>query len=251
MRVLQRAVLRETILLGGFYAAVYLALIVVGVASPMIKQGAPILSVLAFIPEQTLLLSMLALPLAMVTAFLGVIGRMREDGELTALMAAGVGTWQIAKTTLPVALVLATWMGISAHLILPSLSQRLMEGKSNLVQQALAAKVERRTPVFQDGAFILAAQRAEDDRLLGLFGVQLGEQGAMSAVYAPSARWVAIPRSENDPAALGLEMIQARLLIREPGTDPRVATAIVPSWSVRIPTHGDAAEQRADSMSTA
>lgn len=251
MRVLPRTVLKEVLLLGAFYAAVYLGLILAGAAMPLIKQGAPIGAVLAFIPEQALLLSMLALPLAMVTAFLACIGRMREDGELTALQAAGVGTWQVARATLPLALLLAAWMGVAAHLLLPGLTLRLFEGRGQLLRQALAAKVERRTPVWQEDRLMLAAHGAEDDRLIGLFGVQIDKDGGLSAVFAPEARWTADPGDDDDDApALGLEMRQARLMVREAGEPPRVATAVLPTWSVRIPTGRGNYQDKADSLPT-
>lgn len=250
MRVLPRTVLKEVLLLGAFYAAVYLGLILAGAAMPLIKQGAPIGAVLAFIPEQALLLGMLALPLAMVTAFLACIGRMREDGELTALQAAGVGTWQVAKATLPVALLLALWVGIAAHLLLPGLTLRMFEGRGQLLRQALAAKVERRTPVWQEQSLLLAAHAAEDDRLIGLFGVQIDKDGGVSAVFAPDARWTADPGDEDEDPALGLEMRSARMIVREAGDPPRVATAVIPAWSVRIPTSRGNYQDKADSLST-
>ena len=79
MRVLTRAVLREAGVQTLIYAAAYLGLIAVGVAAPLLKQGAPLGAVLGFLPGNLLLISILALPLAFVTALLSTIGRMRED----------------------------------------------------------------------------------------------------------------------------------------------------------------------------
>ncbi len=251
MRVLPRTVLKETLLLGAFYAAVFLGLILVGTAAPLIKQGAPVGAVLAFLPEQSLMLGMLALPLAMVTAVLASLGRMRESGELTALQAAGVGTWQVARATLPIAILLAIYMGIAAHLLLPGMTLRLFEGRGQLLRQALSAKVERRTPVWQQDRLVLAAHGAEDDRLLGLFGVQIDPDGGMAAVFAPEARWTADPGDEGEEPALGLEMRGARLMVRESGDPPRIATAVLPAWSVRIPTARGNYQDKADALSTA
>lgn len=249
MRVLKRTVLREILLLSGFYGACFLALISVGAAMPLIKQGAPIDGVLAFIPEQMLLFSIIALPLAMVTAFLACIGRMREDGELTALMAAGVGTWQVAKATLPVAAVLALWLGVAAHLLLPPLARRLLEGQSQLMRQALAAQVERRTPVWQDAEGILAANAADGDRLIGVFGVRVDKDGSMGALFAPQARWVADPGDEGDAPALAMEMHDTRSISRESGTG-RVTTAIIPALSVRLIRDRANMQNNSDAMPT-
>ena len=90
MRVLDRACLKESGINFLFYGLGYLGLIAVLICAPLLKQGAPLLAVLGFLPDNLMFISMLALPLAMVTAILATIGRMREDGEITALMAAGV-----------------------------------------------------------------------------------------------------------------------------------------------------------------
>lgn len=251
MRVLTRTVLRESLGLGAFYGAVYIGIILAGVAAPLLKQGAPLGAVLAFLPEQAVLLGMIALPLAMVTAFLAVIGRMREAGELTALQAAGVSPWRVAGATLPVALLLAVWIGIAAHLLLPALSLRLLEGRSQLLRQALGAMVERRRPVFQQDRLVLAAHAAEEDRLRGLFGVQVGEDGSVAAVFAPEARWVVDPGGDDEEPALGLEMRGALMMAREAGDTPRIATALIPAWSVRLPAARRSFADKADSLSSA
>jgi lipopolysaccharide export LptBFGC system permease protein LptF len=250
MRVLPRTVLREILLLAGFYAAVFLGLILAGAAAPLIKQGAPLGAVLAFLPAQALLLGMLALPLAMVTAFLSCIGRMREDGELTALQAAGVGTWQVARATLPVAISLAVLLGAAAHLWLPRLAANLMSGRKELLSQAIAAQVERRKPVMQDENGIMAANAVEEDRLLGVFGVQVGEHGALAAIFAPTARWVVDPGAEDEPVVLALELDRAFAISSEGGTSGRIVTAVIPKMSTRLPRAGISLQNQADALST-
>jgi lipopolysaccharide export LptBFGC system permease protein LptF len=209
--------------------------------------------VLGFLPEQLLLFSMMALPLAMVTAFLAVIGRMREEGELTALMAAGVGTWHVSKALLPVAAVIALYLALGGHLLMPDLTRRLMEGKNDLLRQALSAKVERRAPIWQAQGAVLAAHAAEEDRLLGVFGVRTGAEGEVMAGFAPEGRWVADAGDEDEDEsgpALGLELRDVRLLVREAGADGRWATATVPAWSARLPLPRRDYANQADSLST-
>jgi len=250
MRVLPRTVLREVLLLAGFYAAVFLGLILAGAAAPLLKQGAPLGAVLAFLPEQAVLLAMLALPLAMVTAFLACIGRMREDGELTALQAAGVGTWQVARATLPLAIAIAILVGAAAHLWLPRLAGNLMAGRKELLSQAIAAQVERRKPVRQDSNGILAANAVDGDRLVGVFGVQVGQDGGLSAIFAPTAHWVADPGGDGEPSVLALQLDRAFAMMSEGGTSGRVATAVIPSLSTRLPSGGLNLHDIADAMST-
>ncbi len=249
MRVLARTVLGEVLLLWTAFTALYMGVILAGVAVPLLKQGAPFLAVLAFLPEQGLLLSLLALPLALVTALLACLGRMREDGEMTALQAAGVGTWRVVRATLPLAILLALWAGLAAHLLMPALSLRLLEGRGQLLRQALAAKVERRRPVWQHDRLVLSAHASVEDRLVGLFGVQTDPEGGVSVVFAPEARWTADSGDEDDPA-IGMELRGARMIVQEPGDEPRIATAVIPAWSVRIPTARGNYQDRADALST-
>lgn len=250
MRVLPRTVLREVLQLTAFYAAVYLGLILVGAAAPLLKQGAPIMAVLGFLPQQAVLLGMLALPLAMVTAFLACLGRMREDGELTALQAAGVGTGRVAFSILPVAVAVAVLLGVAAHLWLPRLAAGLMTGRKDLLSQAIAAQVERRKPIRNDRNGILAANAAEQDRLLGVFGVQIGEDGGMSALFSPSARWVVDPGEEDEPVVLALQLDRAIAVMREEGGSGRIATAVIPSMSTRLPGTSANLQDKADALST-
>jgi lipopolysaccharide export LptBFGC system permease protein LptF len=147
MRVLDRSCLREAGINFLFYGASYLGLIAVVICAPLLKQGAPLGAVLGFLPDNLLFISMLALPLAMVTAQLTTIGRMREDGEITALMAAGVSTTKIVMSLLPLSLLLATWLGFSAHVLLPHVAKRLMEGRAEVLRQATATQVSRRAPI--------------------------------------------------------------------------------------------------------
>jgi lipopolysaccharide export LptBFGC system permease protein LptF len=157
----------------------------------------------------------------------------------------------VVLALLPVALLVAAYLAVAAHLLLPSLSQRLVEGRRQVIRQALAAQVGRRKPVYQDGQLTLAAQSAEDDRLGGLFAVRIGGDGAMTACYAPTARWVADGGDGDDQPALGLEMREARLMhIDAAGEGGRVVTAAVPAWSVRIPTGRQDFSQQSDSLST-
>lgn len=269
MRVLTRACLREATGHFLFYGSVYLALIAVAVATPLLKQGAPLMAVIAFLPDQLLLISVLALPLALVTALLATVGRMREEGELTALQAAGVGTWKVALALLPLALGLAVWMGLFAHLLLPRVALGLMQGRSDLLRQALTAQVGRRAPIYQgEEGTIVAADGVDGDRLLGVFGVVLDRNGGITACFAPSARWVADPdalseagassgvtgrTADGEIAGMGLELLDARLLSREAaaaGKPPRVTSGDIPDWTVLLPDKVRDFADRADMIST-
>src|SRR5688572_27898713 len=103
MRTLARAVLGESI--GWFlvYLIAYVALIALALGAPLVRKGAPLDAVALFLVDQFVFLAVVVIPLAMVTAILGVIGRMREEGELTAMMAGGISTWAVGHSLLPLA----------------------------------------------------------------------------------------------------------------------------------------------------
>ena len=182
-----------------FYGVGYQALIAVMMCAPMLKQGAPLLAVLAFLPDNLMFISMLALPLAMVTALLATIGRMREDGEITALMSAGVSTFRIALSLLPVAVILALWLGIAAHIILPHVAKRLIEGRAELANQAAATQIARHRPIYQTDhdQDIVSAVGVNGDDLQQLFAVHFDKpadpKSPVLVFYAPQARFITDP----------------------------------------------------------
>jgi lipopolysaccharide export LptBFGC system permease protein LptF len=260
MQVLNRACLRECAVNFAFYACAYLALIAVVICAPLLKQGAPLGAVLGFLPDNLLFISMLALPLALVTALLATVGRMREDGEITALMAAGVSTFKIATAMLPLALMLAAWLGFAAHVLLPHVAKRLMEGRSEVLRQATATQVSRRKPIFQseDDTAMVAAVGVDDDRLINLFGIQMDKdaiegQGAITVCFAPEARFVTDPDALSANQSGGLELHRAWFMRRGRATSdtPEVMTGILPLWSLRLPEQRQKLSDVQDTLSTA
>ncbi|MBA2481097.1 MAG: LptF/LptG family permease [Planctomycetes bacterium] len=260
MRVLDRSCLREAGINFLFYGASYLALISVVICAPLLKQGAPLSAVLRFLPDNLMFISMLALPLAMVTAQLTTIGRMREDGEITALMAAGVSTLKIVMALLPLSLVLALWLGFSAHVMLPFVAKRLIEGRAEVLRQATATQVSRRAPIYQTDEAMVAAVGVDGDRLTQLFGVYLEKDGkglfsngALVVCFAPWARFVTDPDALSADQAAGLELHDAWFFRREAATteQPQVLTGILPVWSLRLPQEQKNLSDIQDSMTTA
>lgn len=266
IRVLDRACLREGVINFAFYGVGYLGLIAVLVCVPLLKQGAPPLSVLAFLPDQLMFISMLALPLAMVTALLATIGRMREDGEITALMAAGISSFRIALSLLPIALVLALWLGIAAHLVLPSVARRLVEGRATLANQAAATNISRHRPIYQtpSGTDIVSAVGVHHDMLQDLFAVRIEKpsasgEGAMEVCFAPEARFVTDPHALTSDQVGALELHHAWFMRIEPpapapnGAAPgysEVLTGLMPLWSLRLKNEHQNLSDLQDAFST-
>ncbi len=243
-----------------FYGLGYLALISVLVCVPMIKQGAPPLAVLAFLPDNLLFISMLALPLALVTAILATIGRMREDGEITALMAAGISSFRIALSLLPLALALALLLGVGAHLVLPGVAKRLVEGRAELANQAATTMISRHRPIYQIDKDSVSAVSADGDLLHQLFAVHfekaVGSPGAMLVCYAPTARFVTDPHALRSDQVGALELKDMWFMRLEPpqpgvasGTE-EVLTGMTPLYSLRLRNAGQNLSDLQDGYST-
>lgn len=249
-RLLTRRCVGDCLRQAAFFLAAYLALISIAMTAPLIRGGAPLGAVIAFLPDQMALPATLALPLALVTGILVTIGRMREDGELIALQAAGVSNLRVALALLSPALATALLAGLMAHLVLPDSFQRWREGKSSLLRQAVATKVAQREFLYQDDdGTALAAHDVDGDVLRGLFARHAGDDGELTWLYAPRARWVAVPDARRDSTTLHLQLEDARLLGR--GADGDITGGTFPSLVVHLEQPNPVWSSKADTKPTA
>ncbi len=242
MRTLRHAVLREAIGWFVVYATAYLALIGLAMGAPLVRKGAPLDAVAMFLVDQFVFLGVVVLPLAMVTALLGVIGRMREEGEITALMAGGISTWGVSRSLLPLACVLALLVAYASHWLMPAAMRRVYEGQSQLAQQMIATQVARRVPIVTkdrkgpggtvNQSTVLAAVSAERQSLRHVFAVHESPDGRR-VCYAPEARWLWLEQEQQ----LGFDLIEPALIQSEPAKagKPRemVSVFIENHWSIR------------------
>lgn len=237
MRVLVRACLWEAGRWFALYAAGYLLLIAVAFAAPLVSRGAPLDAVLLFLPNQMAFFSVIALPLALVTALLATVGRMREEGELTALQAAGVSTVAVARALLPLALVLALALSWAVHWLLPGATLRLFNSKSDLLRQGIATQVARKVPIVEDRGLVVAALDVDGQRLDHVFMIKDQGEGRVLYGHARTGRWLANPEWEGRPE-LGAALDRPVLMMVETPTDrpdavPQLTTAMVEHhWAV-------------------
>lgn len=212
MYLLSRTVLVETTKQTLFFCVLYVAMLTIALLVPMINDGAPIDAILAQLPAQLPFPITLALPLALVTGVLSVISRMREDGEITALMAAGVSTLSLVRATAPLALVctlIALWL---AQVQMPKGYRAMVQGRAVLMQQAIATKVSRMDPAWQDDKMTVSANGQDGDRLLNVFGSHRTKDGRMVIVFAPSAIWAMGEDGQDDEGNLELVFEHPRVL---------------------------------------
>jgi lipopolysaccharide export LptBFGC system permease protein LptF len=237
MRTLARAVLRESIGWFLIYLVAYAALIALAMGVPLVKKGAPLDAVALFLIDQFVFLAVIVIPLAMVTALLGVIGRMREEGELTALMAGGISTWAVGRSLLPLAATLALVVAFVAHWLLPQSVKRIFEGQSQLGQQMIATQVARRVPIVSQKQTVIAAVSSEKQILRHVFAVTEtpGADGRVTrrVCYAPEARWMWLEREGQ----LGFDLREPAFVQCEPpkpGKPREILSGFVENyWSIR------------------
>ena len=255
MRVLDRQVLGETARLFVFYALGYLALVSLAAGGRLVNGGAPLLDVLVTLPDQLAFPATLALPLALVTAIINTLGRMREDGELLALSAAGISPLRAAAAMTPLVLAVLVLVAALAHLALPSAYREWREGLSSLLRSAVATQVARGRAIVDDAdrGLSVAAVSADGHQLQQVFANVVQADGSRVALFAPTARWVAGSEAGDD-LSLKLEFLDARLLHHAPGPGGPAAarsTGTFPSLVVEIIEPGPDHSLKPDAQPTA
>ncbi|MFW5845985.1 MAG: LptF/LptG family permease, partial [Planctomycetota bacterium] len=116
-------------------------------------------------------------------------GRLRADGGLTTLRAAGLPPWRVLISPWPLLLVTAILVGLLNHLVLPTAMRQLMTVKQELLQQGLSAKVARKQALFHEDGRLLVAGGMQGRQLQDVVAVETGPERT-SIAYAPQADWV-------------------------------------------------------------
>ncbi len=225
--VLGRRILIEATRLFVVYAVAYLALFSLAVSGRLVRDGAPLLDVLMLLPHQMAFPATIALPLALVTAVLACIGRMRDDGEIIALMASGIPAWRAPAALLPLVLATAVAVGALAHLAMPAAYRHLRESMAAVMRQAIGTRVARRIPIFEDDeqGISITAGAAQANQLADVFVWHRPAAGAHLLCFAPRARWVADPHRSQDALSLRLELLDARMLHHQVGPEAPLSAA--------------------------
>ena len=247
MSILLRRCMREITANTLFYAGMYLTLISVALTAPLIRQGAPLLDVLAFLPDQLAIPATICLPLAFATGLLVTLGRMQEQGELVALRAAGISGSKVVLSGLPIALLLAAALGVLMHAILPDAYRRWREGKAGLARQAIAIKVARNEPIFQQDGLAIAAVSANEDELSQVFALRLQDDESYVA-YAPRATWNAATTTGDE----GLHLTMRELVFERHHLDQheRGASGFFSELAAEFSFEGDDFSGKADTKRT-
>lgn len=240
MRILSRSALSEAARLFIFYVLAYSLLTTLAVSAPLLHKGAPFSAVLYFIPFQLLYTAPILVPLALCTAVLSQIGRMREDGELTALRASGISALSVMKGMLPLIIAIALLMSLLQHILLPDISLKIRAGRSDLVRQGISTRINRGEPIWKNSTHgqVLMAKSTDGLQLFHIVAHNSAPDREIF-VYAPQGTW----RYRDD---LHLECQQVRFMdIRrnQEGTIDEVSTGTVPLSSQIIQSGGISSRQ--------
>ncbi len=241
MHILSRTSLFEASRLFLFYASAYALLTALAVSTPLLHKGAPISAVFSFIPFQLLYTSPILIPLALCTAVLALIGRMREDGEILALRASGISAWSVVKGILPLIIVIGLLVSLIQQIILPEIALAIRQGKSDMVKQGITTRINRGEHVWRNSSqgHMLMAQGTDGVNLHHLVGHNKSAHRDLF-IYAPLGTW----RYDGN---LHLEFQDMRLMDirrKEDGSLSEVITANIPRPSDIIETGGNSQRQQ-------
>lgn len=242
MQILSRTCLYEATRLFIFYMVSYSLLTSLAVCTPLLHKGAPLSAVLAFIPFQLLYTSPTLVPLALCTAILSIIGRMREDGELIALRSVGISAWYVIRGIFPLIIILGIMLSFIQHILLPDIALTIRQGKSELIRRGISTRINRGEPIWEEssrGRMLMA--RSTDGLNLHHIIAHNSAPDRNTFIYAPRGTW----RFLND---LHLECEQVRFIDIRHANDkkaPSISTGSIPISS-QIIQSGDMPPRQKD-----
>lgn len=242
MRILSRTCLGEATRLFFFYLSAYALLTALAVSTPLLHKGAPFSAVIGFIPYQLLYTAPFLVPLALCTAILSCLGRMREDGELIALRSVGISAFYIVRGILPLILALGLFMSALQHFILPEVSLAIRAGRSDLVRQGVSTRINRGEAIWRqkNRGQMLMAQGTDGLHLHHLVAHNSGGPGRDMFVYAPHGTW----RYKDDLHLESQDLRFIDLRRHEDGRLYEVITGTVPRSSQIIRSSGVSERQQ-------
>jgi lipopolysaccharide export LptBFGC system permease protein LptF len=203
--LLDRLVLGEAARLTLLYTLGLQALLLLPLAIPLLREGAPLGALLTLAPLQAAFLAPITLPLGLVAAIVATLTRIREDGELTALRASGCSPLRLAAGLLPLVALVMALDAILVFSAMPASMKMLRQRQTEILGQALSTKVARQEPLFQQRTYALSplpeAQKpikeattvtglvADGQHLDGVFILRQEASGQRWVAYAPAGLW--------------------------------------------------------------
>lgn len=207
---LSRYILKRTSLRFLLLFAVFMLVLVGGQIALLLGRGVPPEACLPMIQALSLLSVPLALPVALASSILVVMGGMVQDGEFRALASSGVGHRRVLVRLMPLLIVTIVACGILTHVIMPMGLADLRANKGRLAQTAIASMVAEGESIYDDKGLSLWAGAADGPRLEDVRALMVrGDE--FIALYSPVSRWVIADKG------IHLECEDVQMVIRQNG----------------------------------
>jgi lipopolysaccharide export LptBFGC system permease protein LptF len=207
---LSRYILRRTTARFLLLFAVFMGVLVGGQVALLLGRGVPPEACLPMFQALALLSLPIALPVALASAILVVIGGMVQDGEFRALASSGVGHRRVLVRMTPLLLGAILLCGLLTHVVMPLGIADMRANKGKLLQTAIASRVAEGESMVQDKGMGVWAQAADGAHLEGVRAL-LTRGDEYIAIFAPRARWVLADKG------IHLECEDVQMLVRTPG----------------------------------
>lgn len=207
---LTRYVLKRTGLRFLLLFAVFMGVLVGGQVALFLGRGIPPEECLPLVQAMSLLSVPIALPVALATAILVVIGAMVQDGEFRALASSGVSHRRVLVRLFPVIITAMLFCGFLTHVVLPMGLADLRANQGKLLKTAIASRVAEGEAMADHKGLDVWVGSAEGSQLRDVRAMlKRGEE--QIAIYAPEARWVLADKG------IHLECQDVQMLVRQPG----------------------------------
>jgi lipopolysaccharide export LptBFGC system permease protein LptF len=207
---LTRYVLKRTSLRFLLLFTVFMGVLVGGQMALLLGRGVPPEACLPMFQALCLLSVPIALPVALATAILVVIGGMVQDGEFRALASSGVGHRRVLVRLFPLVLVAILVCGALTHVIMPMGIADMRANKGHLAQTMIASRVAEGLDIIDHKGVVVWVGAADGSRLDDVRALMTNGDEFI-AVYAPTANWVVANRG------IHLQCNDVQMLVRNPG----------------------------------
>lgn len=167
---------------------IFLGVLVGGQVGILIGQGVPPEACLPLVEKLVQFSLPIALPLALATAILVIIGGMNQDGELRALAASGVSHRAVVVRLLPLVGVAVLACLVLTNLVMPQAVASIRASKGRLAQTLIAQRVASDEPIIEEHGISVWVGSAEGAKLHNVRAL-MRREGEFVAAFSPDAHW--------------------------------------------------------------
>jgi lipopolysaccharide export LptBFGC system permease protein LptF len=221
--------------------AIFLLVLVGGQLGIFISQGVPPEACLPIVQHLVEISLPIALPLALATSILVIIGAMNQEGELRALASSGVSHLAVVVRVLPLVAVAMVACLALTNIIMPNAVAGIRGAKGRLYQTLIAQKVAIDEAVMEKGGVSVWVGAADGDKLRDIRAL-VTRPDEFIAVFAPRAHWSLSSKGIN------LVFEDAQLMQRR--ADGRLTTIDAPVWPYLWEGDQGSGQSEPDGMAT-